>query len=171
MFGMGSGNGSDDAIELLKQDHDEAESLFDQYEDAKDEGNVELKVQIAAAACRALAVHAAVEEEVFYPALRTADETATDLLDEALVEHAAVKQLVAVIEAGSPDDPLYDASVRVLGEYVKHHVKEEEGEIFPLARKADLDLNALAATMRTRKDALEAAPARRRAARKPAARH
>lgn len=157
MLGLGSASDTD-AIELLKQDHDEAEKLFDQYEDAKDEDNVELKVQIATAVCRALAVHAMVEEELFYPALREADDMAAELLDEALVEHASVKQLVAVIEAGAPDDPLYDATVRVLGEYVKHHVKEEEGEIFPVARKAGLDLEALGAAIRARKAELEAAP-------------
>jgi hemerythrin superfamily protein len=160
------------AVEVLKRDHDEVEKLFDQYEDAKDESNAELKAQIVAAVCKALTIHAQIEEEIFYPAMRRGEDDAQDLVDEAAVEHQTVKALVAELEGASPDDDLYDAKVKVLSEYVKHHVKEEEGEMFPLARKSDLDLEALGTELLARKEALAAepegaaaAPARRRPSR------
>jgi len=157
MFGL-TADSPTSAVEVLKQDHDEVEKLFDQYEDAKDESNAELKAQIVAAVCRALTIHARIEEEIFYPAMRRGEEEADDLVDEAAVEHQTVKALVAELEGASPDDDLYDAKVKVLSEYVKHHVKEEEGEMFPLARKSDLDLDALGAELLARKEALSAAP-------------
>jgi hemerythrin superfamily protein len=160
MFGRGSSD--TDAVEVLKRDHDEAERLLDAYEDAKDDPDPARKAAVALEVCRALAIHAQVEEELFYPALRAADDAAAELLNEAAVEHATVKNLVAAIEANTPDDPLYDATVRVLGEYVKHHVKEEEGEIFPLARKSSLDLDALGAAILERKQALQDQPPERR---------
>ena len=168
MFGLTS-DSPESAVEVLKKDHDEVEKLFDQFEDAKDESNSELKAQIVAAVCKALTIHARIEEEIFYPAMRGAED-AHDLVDEAAVEHQTLKSLVAELEAASPDEDLYDAKVKVLSEYVKHHVKEEEGELFPLARKADLDLEALGRELLARKEALTAepdapAPARRRTAR------
>ena len=170
MFGLTSDSPTS-AVEVLKKDHDEVEKLFDQYEDAKDESNSELKVQIVAAVCKALTIHARIEEEIFYPALRSGDDDAADLVDEAAVEHQTLKALVAELEGAAPDEELYDAKVKVLSEYVKHHVKEEEGEMFPLARKSDLDLEAVGAELFARKVALSAepdapaAPVRRRAAR------
>jgi hemerythrin superfamily protein len=161
MFGIGSSE--TDAIEVLKRDHDEVEHLLDEYEDAKDQADVARKAGVAAQVCRALTLHARIEEELFYPAMRAADEHAAELLNEAAVEHATLKNLVGAIEGNAPDDALYDATVRVLGEYVKHHVKEEEGEIFPLARKAGLDLDALGAALLERKQALEGDAPRRHA--------
>ena len=169
MFGLTS-DSPDSAVELLKKDHDEVEKLFDQFEDAKDESNTELKAQIVAAVCKALTIHAQIEEEIFYPAMRR-EEDANDLVDEAAVEHQTLKGLVAELQAATPGEKLYDAKVKVLSEYVKHHVKEEEGELFPLARKADLDLDALGRELLARKEALTAEPdapaaaARRRTAR------
>ena len=168
MFGLTS-DSPESAVEVLKKDHDEVEKLFDQFEDAKDESNSELKAQIVAAVCKALTIHARIEEEIFYPALRREDD-ADDLLDEAAVEHQTVKNLVTELAAAAPGDDLYDAKVQVLSEYVKHHVREEEGELFPLARKADLDLEALGRELVARKESLAAAPdapapARRRSAR------
>jgi hemerythrin superfamily protein len=153
MFGLGSDPGTN-AVELLKQDHDEVEKLFDQYEDAKEEHNEELKAQIVAALCRTLTVHARIEEEIFYPAMRRHEEDAGELVDEAAVEHQTLKNLIGELVAAAPNDDLYDAKVKVLGEYVKHHVKEEEGEMFPLARKADIDLDALGAKLLQRKGEL-----------------
>jgi hemerythrin superfamily protein len=89
-----------------------------------------------------LTVHAEAEEEIFYPAAREAIEE-QDLLDEAEVEHASAKDLIAQIEAMDSSDPLYDAKVTVLGEYIDHHVEEEEKEMFPKVKKAKLDLEAL----------------------------
>jgi len=159
MFGLSSDTGTN-AVEILKQDHDEVEKLFDQYEDAKDENNAELKAEIVAAVCKALTIHAQIEEELFYPAMRRQEEDASDLVDEAAVEHQTLKNLVAELLVAAPGDDLYDAKVKVLSEYVKHHVKEEEGEMFPMARKADIDLDALGKKLLQRKGELESAPAR-----------
>src|SRR6476659_2341223 len=94
MFGLSSYIGTN-AVEILKQDHDDVEKLFDQYEDAKDEDNAELKAEIVAAVCKALTIHAQIEEELFYPAMRRQEEDAADLVDEAAVEHQTLKNLVA----------------------------------------------------------------------------
>ncbi len=78
------------------------------------------------------------------------------MLDEAEVEHASAKQLIAEILAMEPSEPLYDAKVTVLGEYVSHHIEEEEGQMFPEARESDLDLKALGVHLAERKAALMA---------------
>ena len=97
-----------------------------------------------------------VEEEIFYPAVRSAAEDAADLMDEAEVEHASAKDLIAQIREMDPEDDLYDAKVKVLGEQVAHHVQEEEMQMFPKAKKAGLDLVALADEMLGRKEELSA---------------
>jgi hemerythrin superfamily protein len=103
-------------------------------------------------------VHAQIEEEIFYPALREAlDES--DLMDEAEVEHASVKSLIKQIMSSTPDKPLYDAKVMVLSEYVEHHVKEEEGEIFKKARKAKVNVDNLGMKLSARKSELMEAEA------------
>ncbi|HEY1328043.1 MAG TPA: hemerythrin domain-containing protein [Casimicrobiaceae bacterium] len=165
MFGLGSDNPGN-AIELLKNDHDEVEKLFDQYEDAREESNAELKAQIVATICNALATHAQIEEEIFYPAVHKGIDDAADLVDEATVEHRMVRALVDDLAVATPDDELYDAKVKVLSEYVKHHVREEEGEIFPLARKSEIDLDALGARLVRRKEELAAEAAKPIAARR-----
>jgi hemerythrin superfamily protein len=144
-----------DAIEMLKEDHRKVEKLFTQFEKT-DRDDVEACTGIVAEACAALKVHAALEEELFYPAARAAleDDGDTALIDEALVEHDSVKQLIARIEGLDPSDPMYAASFTVLAEYIKHHVKEEEGEIFPKIKKAKLDAEELGADMRARKETL-----------------
>ena len=153
MLGFGSDNPTN-AIELLKSDHDEVEKLFDQYEDAREESNAELKGQIVAMLCKALTVHAQIEEELFYPAVHKDIDDVSDLVDEATVEHHLVRMLVEELESAAPDDLLYDAKVKVLSEYVKHHVREEEGELFPLARRSEIDLDALGLQLMARKEAL-----------------
>ena len=100
--------------------------------------------------CLALSVHARIEEEIFYPALRKAIDD-EDLLDEAEVEHASAKQLIAEIESMSADDRLFDAKVKVLGEYVTHHVGEEEHQLFPEARESGVDLKDLGSELARRK--------------------
>jgi len=100
-----------------------------------------------------LTAHATIEEEIFYPAARDAGVEG-DLLDEAEVEHASAKDLIAQIRSMSPDDDLYDAKVRVLGEYIDHHVDEEEGEIFPRCREAKMDLAGLGESIAERKSEL-----------------
>ena len=97
-----------------------------------------------------------IEEEIFYPAMRSAAADAEDMLDEALVEHASAKDLIAQIQEMDPEDELYDAKVKVLGEQIAHHVKEEEKEMFPIAKKVGLDLVALADEMLARKEEISA---------------
>jgi hemerythrin superfamily protein len=142
-----------DAIKLLKADHKEVKAMFDEYEKLVDsEADSATKQELARQICTALTVHATVEEELFYPAARAELEENEDLLDEAEVEHACAKDLIAQLEASTPeDDPLYDAKVKVLGEYIQHHVDEEEGEMFPKVKKTDLDLDALGQEMAARK--------------------
>jgi len=143
------------AIEMLMADHRKVEDLFEQYQAAKDADD-DSRRDIAATLCTEITVHAAVEEEVFYPWLReTLDEDDVDMVEEAQVEHDGVKELVAQIEeAGSADDVL-DAKVKVLGEYVKHHVREEEGEIFPAVAGEREALDELGQQMQARKEELE----------------
>jgi hemerythrin superfamily protein len=139
---------------LLKQDHDDVRKLFDEYDElADDDADGEERQALAEQICTMLTVHTTLEEEIFYPAAREA-EVESDLLDEAEVEHASAKDLIAQIESMSPDDELYDAKVKVLGEYVKHHIEEEEGEMFPQCRKAKMDLAGLAEALAERKSQL-----------------
>jgi hemerythrin superfamily protein len=140
-----------DATVLLQRDHAEVKKLFRQYEKLADqEADGQERQALAMQICQMLTVHATIEEEIFYPALREA-EVEEDLLDEAEVEHASAKDLIAQIQSMSPEDELYDAKVRVLGEYVNHHVQEEEGEMFQKCRKAKMDLAALGTELESRK--------------------
>src|SRR5690606_25006173 len=110
-----------EALGLLIDDHRKAKKLFKDFESEKDE---EKKESIAREVCMELTVHTRLEEEYFYPALRELDpETFDDLLNEAAVEHASAKELIAQIEGSGPSDPLWEAKVTVLGEYVNHHVE------------------------------------------------
>ena len=142
------GSGTD-AVTLLKQDHRQVAALIDQVEDAESD---ELEA-IAERICSMLTVHAQIEEELLYPAAREVLED-TDLVAEAAVEHQSAKDLIAKIEGMSSDDEEYKATVTVLGEYVKHHVKEEEGEMFPQLKKTNLDLEALGGSLASRKTEL-----------------
>ena len=144
-----------DATILLTRDHNEVEKLFKQYEKlAKAEADASEREELARQICMMLTVHAQIEEEVFYPAAREAG-IEDDLLDEAEVEHASAKDLIAQIESMSAEDELYDAKVKVLGEYVNHHVEEEEDEMFPKCRRnKQMDLAELAAELAARKEEL-----------------
>jgi len=145
-----------DAIKLLKADHDEVEALFAQYEKQKKRDGGQ-KSDLIEKICTALTVHAQIEEEIFYRAARDAlDQEGDELLDEAEVEHSSIKSLVDQLEGMFPGDELCDAKVKVLSEYVKHHVKEEEGELFPKVKKTDLDLDALGVELAERKAELMA---------------
>ena len=112
------------------------------------------KKMLVDALCAALSVHAQIEEEIFYPAVREAAKETDALMDEAEVEHASAKELVMQRQEMDPEDDLYDAKVKVLSEQIAHHVKEEEKEMFPRAKKAGLDLVALGQEMALRKDEL-----------------
>ena len=144
------------ALELLKHDHDEVDEMFKQFEEIKDNGDDAEKEQLVAQICDALTIHAQIEETIFYPAARRAlQEKGQDLLDEAAVEHQTLKDIVGRLEMAPTSDPLYDAGVKVLSEYVKHHVKEEENELFPKVRQANLDLQAIGQQLAGRKEQLE----------------
>ena len=142
-----------DAISLLTEDHQQVKKMFQQFDKLKDDEEDE-KEELARKICAALTAHAAVEEEIFYPAVRAAIDD-DDLMNEAEVEHESAKELIAQIEAGSATDDHYDAKVKVLGEQIDHHVKEEQNEMFPKARKAKIDLRALGEQIEKRKQELE----------------
>jgi hemerythrin superfamily protein len=143
-----------DATVLLQRDHTEVHKLFRQYEKlAKAGAPADQRQTLSAQICKLVAVHAQIEEEIFYPAARAAG-IEEDMMDEADVEHASAKDLIAQIQSMQPDQDHYDAKVKVLGEYIDHHVEEEEDEMFPKCRKAKMDLAALAEQLATRKSAL-----------------
>ena len=143
---------SQDAIELLTADHEKVKGLFEQFEKVSDRSKVNKK-KFADQICLELTVHAQIEEEIFYPAVRAATKD-NDMLDEAIVEHASAKDLIAQIREMDPGDDLYDAKVKVLAEQIEHHVSEEEEEMFEQARESKLDLAALGEEMAMRKDEL-----------------
>lgn len=148
-----------DAITLLKDDHKRVKELFEEFKKfgANTEGEYDdLKQELFDATCAELKIHAQLEEEIFYPAVRKALPEDEDLLNEAEVEHASAKELIAEIEEGSADDPMTCARFTVLGEYIEHHVKEEENEMFPKAQRAKLDLVALGKKMEARKEEIKA---------------
>jgi len=145
-----------DATVLLQRDHADVKKLFRQYAKLADgEADGQERLALAMQICQMLTVHATIEEEIFYPAARAAG-VEEDLLDEAAVEHASAKDLIAQIQLMSPGDELYDAKVTVLGEYVDHHVQEEEGQMFPKCRRAKMDLAGLAEQLAERKSELMA---------------
>jgi hemerythrin superfamily protein len=144
-----------DAIRLLKDDHKQVRQWFEQFDKSEDDAE---KQELADQICKALTVHAQIEEEIFYPAAYEAlDEDGDDIVDEATVEHATAKQLIAEIMEMSAGEPLFDAKVKVLGEYVDHHVQEEENELFPECKDAGMDLKALGEMLAARKEELMAA--------------
>lgn len=144
-----------DAIALLTADHKAVKALFKEFEQlTEQEGADERKADLVEKICSELTVHAQVEEEIFYPAIREAIDDES-LMDEADVEHASAKDLIAQLEGMSPGDDHYDAKVVVLGEYINHHVEEEEGEMFVKARKSDVDTAGLGVELAARKSALK----------------
>lgn len=146
--------GAIDAIELLTQDHKTVKELFEKYENLSDRSTA-TKKKLATQICLELTKHATAEEEIFYPAVREANGDTEDLVDEATVEHASAKDLIAQILEMNPGDDLYDAKIKVLSEQIEHHVEEEEQEMFPKARKAKLDLAALGEAIAARKEEVE----------------
>ena len=137
------------ALELLAADHRKVEGLFTQFEQMKeeeDEGRVLLAQQI----CNELTVHAQVEEDLFYPWLRENMEE-TDAVAEADVEHHSMKQLIGEIQPMGEAGEEFDAKVKVLSEYVKHHVEEEENTIFPQVAGEQEELDELGQELAARK--------------------
>jgi hypothetical protein len=134
----------------LEQDHRQVEEWFAEYDELKEDNR---KGDLAEKICVALKVHAQIEEEIFYPQAREATKD-NDLIDEAVVEHATVKNLIGEIEAMEVGEELYDAKMRVLGEMVKHHIKEEEEELFPELEAAKMNLDAVDKEISERKEEL-----------------
>jgi len=147
-----SSDAARDAIALLKEDHRMVSALFEEFAKADEEE----QSSIAQRVCQLLTVHATIEEELLYPAAKEAFEDGEneDLVNEAEVEHGSAKDLIAKIEGMASDDEHFKATVTVLGEYIKHHVKEEEGELFPQLKKTDLDLQEIGNRLADRKFAL-----------------
>jgi hemerythrin superfamily protein len=144
-----------DAIELLKQDHREVEALFKAFENSDDKRE---KKRIAKQICAELDIHAKIEEQIFYPEAETVED-AEDNIHEGFVEHEGIKRLVKEIPRMQASDDYFEPRVKVLMEYVKHHVKEEENETFPKLQKSDLDLQALGEQLAQRNERLKKAQA------------
>jgi hemerythrin superfamily protein len=136
-----------EATALLRADHKKVSALFDEFEKAR---SSKRKKEIVSTICRELIAHTTIEEEIFYPAVQAALKD-HELVPEANVEHMSVKDLIAQVKDIEPGDDMYDARVKVMGEFVKHHVKEEQNEMFPKAKKTKLDMRELGARMAARK--------------------
>ena len=140
------------AFDLLEHDHREVEEWFDEFDELKD-SEEDRKSELTEKICLALKVHAQIEEEIFYPRAREATKN-DDLIDEAIVEHATVKNLIGEIEDMEVGEELFDAKVRVLGEMVKRHIREEEEELFPELQSAKMDLGEVGKELAERKEEL-----------------
>ena len=159
---MATSRGEKDACDLLDADHRAVKKMFKEYEElagSRARNTAQRKMELARQICHELTVHAQIEEEIFYPALREALKE-TDILAEAQVEHQTAKELIAQIEGMAEADEMFDAKVTVLGEYIDHHVKEERNEIFTKARAArKLDLVSMRDELAARKEELAGAMA------------
>jgi hemerythrin-like domain-containing protein len=138
------------AVTMLREDHAKVQEMFDRFERTRGD---EQKEKLAEKICSELEVHTKLEEEIFYPAVREAIDD-DEMMEEATVEHQSAKDLIKQIKGMSAGSDRYDATVKVLGEYIKHHIKEEHNEMFPKARKSGVDLNALGEKMKARKEKL-----------------
>lgn len=139
-----------EATALLRADHQRVSALFGDYEKARSRDK---KKEIVARLCVELSAHAQVEEEIFYPAVKQALKD-KDLVPEATVEHGSLKALIAQVEGVEPDGEMFDAKIKVLSEYVAHHVKEEQDEMFPKAKASKLDMLELGSEIAARKEEL-----------------
>jgi hemerythrin superfamily protein len=143
-----------DAVALLRADHKRVSALYAAYETTRSTAR---KKALVATICQELSIHAQVEEEIFYPAVKAALKD-KELVPEATVEHATLKELIAQVKDKEPDGELFDAKIKVMSEYTKHHVKEEQNEMFPKAQKTKLDMQELGARIAARKEELLANP-------------
>ena len=150
--GQSSHSKRQDATTLLRGDHKVVADLFREYRRTKAK---EDKRALITRICRELNVHAQIEEEIFYPAVKEALND-DQYIPEAQVEHESLKTLIAQVENGEPGEEMFEARVKVLSEYVKHHVNEEQTEIFPRARSSELDMKELGSRLMERKAELMA---------------
>ena len=141
-----------DPIDMLKQDHDRVQKAFKEFERLAHE-DADACHDLIMSVCEELKLHTALEEDIFYPAVYDAIDD-EEIMNEAAVEHETARMLIEQLENMPEDDPNYHATFKVLGEYVRHHIREEEGEMFPAARKTGLDFAALGARMRERREDL-----------------
>ena len=140
---------SNPAVSLLKEDHERVKRLFDEFETAKGRPS---KKKIVSEAITELKVHAAIEEEIFYPAVRKA--IGKEIMNEADEEHHVAKLLIAELDSMNGSESHFEAKFVVLAENVRHHIKEEENEMLPKAKGVKLDFEALAENMKRRKERL-----------------
>ena len=142
---------STNALDMLEADHKAVEGMFRQFEKLHEAG--EDTATVIQFVREALTVHSALEKEIFYPAIRArAGEEEEELLDEAEVEHASVDQLIRALGSRKLTEKKREAAFTVLMEYVRHHVKEEENEMFPKVKRLKrIDLDEVGAQMEKRK--------------------
>src|SRR5262245_61477332 len=145
-----------DAVSMLMEDHKNVQKLFRDFEKAHEKQDDETCQQIATRVCTELEVHTTLEEELFYPAAREALGEDEELIDEAEIEHQSAKDLISELRAMDGSDSKFAPTFTVLAEYVRHHIKEEEREMFPRVKKAKLDVDALGQEMAARKAQLAA---------------
>ena len=146
---------SQDAINLLMADHKKVKQLFKKFAKAHESEDLETCREIVETTCTELEIHTTIEEEIFYPAARQVVKDQS-LLDEAAVEHESAKQLIEEVKELEPDDPKWAAAFTVLGEYVNHHIKEEEGQLFPQTKRGGLDAASVGEQIQQRKTELQA---------------
>ncbi len=139
-----------DATELLIADHKAVSGLFAEFE--KTQSNAEKK-RLVSKICKELTVHAQIEEEIFYPAVKIALKD-KELVPEARVEHQVLKSLIEQVDGLEPDGEMFNAKIMVMYEYVKHHVKEEQEKMFPKAKATSLNMHELGGKLSDRKKAL-----------------
>src|SRR6185436_18745620 len=142
---------STNAITMLKEDHEKVKDLFERFEETNGSAT---KAKIVSEALKALKVHATIEEELFYPALRQKIDDEDGIMDEANEEHHVAKVLMAELEEMTGDEGHWEAKFKVLAESIRHHIKEEEGTMFKQAKKTDIDFDALGSQMATLKQKL-----------------
>jgi hypothetical protein len=146
---------------MLEKDHRKVRKMFRDFA-RLDREDAAATRELVEKACAELEMHATLEEEIFYPAIREAGDD-VDVVEEAAIEHASARHLIDTLKSLEPGTSTYAAAFTVLGEYVDHHVQEEETQVFKQARKARLDLEALGERLRARKEELlaegSAAPA------------
>src|SRR5688500_7542190 len=151
---QGNGGGEGSAIEMLLQDHKRVQKLFKDFEKV-DRADEEAVRDLVETACLEVQIHSMLEEEIFYPAVRAhAEASSEDFLNEAEVEHEAADDLIAKLHELDADDTMYCAYFSVLTKFVRHHIKEEEHELFPRVEKMKLDLKQLGEDMRLRREEL-----------------
>lgn len=158
------------AVSVLREDHEKVKELFDRFEEADDKRT---KQHIVEETLNSLKIHTKIEEEIFYPAFREAnsdDEEIDDTMDEALQEHHVAKILIAELEDMSPGDEFYDAKYTVLAENVKHHIEEEESDIFPKVDDDDPTWTDVGERMKARREKLQEGGSRTSKGKTPASR-